>query len=376
MVKVKIDNLLLSPKDIKPSSNKFEVLGVLNPAAIRLKDGKILLYIRVIEKLKKTEDAKYFYVPRFVGKDKFKVGIDRFPKSKVVDKDKISIIFKNDIKRLTFISHFRKIFLDKTGLKIEKIEKKPSFFGCKGESELGVEDPRITKIDGMYYMTYVGLSRREGISTYLASSKDGLKWERKGIIFGEQDKDVVLFPEKVKSSYVAFDRPEGNFEFSTPHIWIAYSPDLIHWGKLKAVQLSSKHKDFLRSGAGPPPIKTDRGWLQIFHVVTKVKPRGFWINIKKIFRQEIKLGPDLYSIWVALLDKNNPSKLIAMSHFPIIIPKKKYEISFEDKKVVFPTGIIKDGKFVLIYSGAGDIHISVKKIKLSEIMNSLEKKEV
>ena len=122
---------------------------------------------------------------------------------------------------------------------------RPLFYGLSDDAELGVEDPRITKIGGIYYMTYVGLSRREGISTYLASSKDGLNWERKGIIFGQQDKDVVLFPEAIKGRYVAFDRPEGNFEFSTPHIWIARSKDLIHWGALKAVRLAPKNKNFL-----------------------------------------------------------------------------------------------------------------------------------
>ncbi|MBU0894511.1 MAG: hypothetical protein KKF48_00955 [Nanoarchaeota archaeon] len=371
MVKVKKDKLLLGPKDIKPSSNKFEILGVLNPAAVRLKDGRILLYIRVVERLKKTEDSRYFYVPRFAGKNNFKVVIDKFSKSKVTGEDKIAIIFKNDTKRLTFISHFRRVYLDKSGLKILKIEQKPSFFGLKHDGELGVEDPRITKINKKYYMTYVGLSRREGISTYLAESDDVIRWKRLGIIFGEQDKDVVLFPEKIKNKYVCFDRPEGNFEFSTPHIWIAFSPDLIHWGKLDAVNLGGKNKDFSRIGAGPPPIKTEKGWLQIFHAVTKGVPKGFWISIKKIFGY-VYSDLDDYTIWAALLDKNNPKKLLAKSHLPIIIPKKKYEISFENKKVVFPTGIIQDRKDILLYNGVGDKFVSVKKIKLSEIMKNLD----
>ncbi|MFH1327193.1 MAG: hypothetical protein ABIH59_03645 [archaeon] len=373
MVTIKKDKLLLAPKDIIPSSSKFEVLGVLNPAATRLKDGRIILYIRVIERLKKRKDEKYFYVPRYVGKNKFQIKIDKFSKKQVIGEDEIAIIFKNNIKRLTFISHFRKVYLDKSGLNILKIEQKPGFFGIKDDSEFGVEDPRITKIKDMYYMTYVGLSKREGISTYLASSKDAIKWERKGIIFGEQDKDVVLFPEKIKGSYVAFDRPEGNFEFSTPHIWIAYSKDLIHWGRLKAVQLSPKHKDFSRSGAGPPPIKTDKGWLQIFHAVTNIQPKGFWTEIKKVFGYDLSSSPDIYAVWAALLDNKDPKKLISRSHIPVIIPKKKYEISFEGKKVIFPTGIIKDGKYVLLYSGAGDIHVTVKKIKIKDILNSLEK---
>jgi len=377
MVKVRKDKLLLSPEDFKPSSNKFKILGVLNPAATRLPDGRILLYVRVIERLKKTHDDRYFYAPRFIGKKEFKIKIDKFSKRKVRGEDEIAIIFNNNVKRLTFISHFRRVYLDKKGLNVLKIEQKPAFFGFRHGAELGVEDPRITQIEGKYYMTYVGLSIKESISTYLASSEDCLKWKKHGIIFGQQDKDVVLFPEKIKGKYVCFDRPEGNFRFSIPHIWIAYSPDLIHWGGFKTVQLASNHKDFSRTGVGPPPIKTEKGWLQIFHAVTNIHPKGFWNAIREAFGNHIEASPDIYAIWAALLDKENPKKLLARSHIPIIIPRKKYEISFEGKKVVFPTGIVRSRRkrHVLLYCGAGDTHVTVKKIRLKDILETLDKKE-
>lgn len=371
MVKIKKDKILLIPQDIKPTSKKFEVLGVLNPAATRLPDGRILLYVRVLERLKKRKDSKFYYVPRYIGKNKFEIKIDKFPKNKVEGEDEIAIIFKNNIKRLTFISHFRRVYLDSSGLNILKVEQKPAFFGLRSDSELGVEDPRISKIADKYYMTYVGLSRDEGISTYLAESSDAIRWKRLGIIFGEQDKDVVLFPGKVKNKYVCFDRPEGNFEFSTPHIWIAYSKDILHWGEVKAVQLSPESEKFNRSGAGPPPMSLDEGWLQIFHAVTRITPRNFFSYIKRLFGFEVEPSPDTYAVWAALLSKNNPKKLLARSSSPIIIPKKPYEISFEGKKVVFPTGIVRDGKYILLYSGAGDVNVTVKKIKLKDIMKSL-----
>ncbi len=374
MVKIEKEKLLLYPRDIKPSSKRFEVLGVLNPGALRLSNGRIVLYVRVIERLKKRQDKKYFYVPRFSGIDKFQIKIDKFPKENIVRWDNIAIEFENGTKRLTTLSHLRRVFLDKDGFRVLKIEQRPGFYGISNNSELGVEDPRIVKIEDKYYMTYVGLSKDEGISTYLAVSENGIKWERKGIIFGEQDKDVVLFPEKIKDKYVAFDRPEGNFEFSTPHIWIAYSKDFLHWGELKAVQLLPKHKDFYRNGAGPPPIKTEKGWLFIFHEVSSQKSSGFLSSIKKFLRIKIKQGPDVYTTWVALLDLNNPEKLIARSQSPIIIPKKKYEISFEGKEVVFPTGIIlnENKKDILVYSGAGDVYVTVKKIKLDNILKNLK----
>jgi len=375
MVKVKISKILVKPEDIKPSSKKFEVIGVLNPAAIRLKNRKILLYVRVIERLKKFKDFRYYYSPRFVGKDKYRITIDKFPKSKVAGGDDFGFDFKNKTKRLTCISHLRRIFIDEKGFKILKIEQKPGFYGLLGDGELGIEDARIVEIENKYYMTYVGLSRREGISTYIAVSDNCIEWKRLGIIFGQQDKDVVLFPEKIKGKYVTFDRPEGNFEFSIPHIWIAYSNNLLHWGELKSVNLSLKHEDFDRIGAGPPPIKIDKGWLFLFHAVTALNPSGFQYSIKKVFGIKVEEGPPIYAVWVALLDKDNPGKLIARSNHPIIVPTKKYEISLEGKRVIFPTGLVSNDncKSLLVYSGAGDKVISVKEIRLKDIMKELKR---
>jgi beta-1,2-mannobiose phosphorylase / 1,2-beta-oligomannan phosphorylase len=375
MVKIEKEKILLTPKSIKPSSNKFEVLGVLNPGAARLKDGRIILYVRVIEKLKKTEDSKYFYSPRFVGKKNFQIEIDKFSKDSVVSNTDMDFNFKDGTKRLTYISHLRRVFLDKSGFKILKIDSRPSFFGLSWDAELGVEDPRIAKIGEIYYMTYVGLGRSENISTNFAFSKDCLNWSRKGVIFGEQDKDVVLFPEKIKDRFVAFDRPEGNFEFTPPHMWIAYSKDLEYWGKLKAVSLSKKI-DFSRSGAGPPPIKTEKGWLLIFHAVTRKKYKNALYFIKRSLGFNVNKGleysqDDVYSVWAGLFDFKNPNKLIAKSSKPIMSPNKKENKSFEGKEVLFPTGIIVDKNSILLYSGFGDSLVGVSKIKLKDVLDSL-----
>lgn len=376
MIKIRGEKVLVKPDDLKPSSKDFEILGVLNPGATRLSDERIILYIRVIERLIKFEDEKYYYSPRYVGEDKFKIVIDKFEKNKVASSTDFGFDFKDGTKRLTYISHFRRVVLDKTGLKIISIEQKPSFYGLKWDAELGVEDARLTKVGDTYFMTYVGLSRKENVSTYLAISKDCFNWYRRGIIFEEQNKDVVIFPEKVNGRYVAFDRPEGGFEFTSPHIWIAYSKDGEFWGKLKAVSLFKKGEVIFRSGSGPPPIKTDKGWLLFFHVVTKEKKKlSFW---ERYFRREdpstIDYSPDdCYSVWSALFDMNVPSKLIYRSKGPILIPKKKREISFEGKKVIFPTGVVQDKDYILLYCGLGDRYVGVKKIKIKDVLKSLER---
>ncbi|MDO8508290.1 MAG: hypothetical protein Q7S27_01245 [Nanoarchaeota archaeon] len=376
MIEIKKEGIILKPSNIKPTSTEFQVIATINPGAIRLPNNDILLYVRVIEKLIKDQDEKYYYAPRMTGEESFKLILDKFDKKKIAVKNPLDFVLKDETKRLTYISHFRRIILDKNGFKIKSIDKKPCFYGLAWDSELGVEDPRITKIGKLYLMTYVGLSRSANVSTYLAISKDCKKWYRRGIIFQEQNKDVVILPELINKNYIALNRPEGSFQFSQPHIWISYSNDLEKWGKSKPIELSKKGEwDSDRVGAGPPPIKTKEGWLLIYHGVKENTQRATTLmkKIKFLFgKREKRLS---YDVGAALLEYNNPHKIIFKSKNPIILPIKKYEKgTFENKDVVFPTGLIEDlnKKDLLIYSGGGDIVTTVKKVSLKKILDTLE----
>ena len=379
MIKVKKEKVLITPKMIKPSLPGLEVLGTFNPGAARLPNGDIVLYVRVMEKLAKFEDKKYVYSPRMTGENEFRMKIDRFDKKIVERESELDFVFKDSTKRLTFVSHFRRVVLDKSGFIIKSIDSKPSFYGLKWDGELGVEDSRITKINDLYVMTYVTLSREENISTSYAISNDCLTWYRRGIIFGEQDKDVVMFPEMINNTYVAFDRPEGNFQFSLPHIWISYSENLEFWGEPKSIAISKEGEwDYSRNGAGPPPIKTKDGWLFHYHVVAEYEA------VKNLFEgKKIKIGLTdeagqkyVYSVGAALLDLKNPSKVIARAPCPILIPDRPYEKGiFENKSVVFPTGMLLDenGRDILIFSGGGDVVVSVKQVALKDILDAMKK---
>jgi beta-1,2-mannobiose phosphorylase / 1,2-beta-oligomannan phosphorylase len=149
--------LLITPEMIKPSSKYLKVIGTINPAAVRGDGGKIILYVRVIERLKVLEDKNYFYSPRMVGEKDYELKIDRFHKKDVSNSSEFDIIFHDTTKRLTFISHLRRVVLDETGFNILSIDKKPTFYGIASDSELGIEDPRIVQIEGKYVMTYVSL---------------------------------------------------------------------------------------------------------------------------------------------------------------------------------------------------------------------------
>jgi len=352
-----IDKLLLTPKDLKPSFANWTVMGALNPGAIRLPNNKIILFVRVAEQ-SHLHKGKLLHCPIVTAGKVYKTKTEKIKKADIREKEDNVVFLKNGTCRLTTFSHFRKVILGENGFDIEHIGTKAAFTGTATEGQYGVEDSRIVKIKDNYLLTYVTVSKNEGISTSLAVSKDLVNWKRKGIIFREQNKDVVIFPEKIKGKYVALHRPEGFFSFSKPSIWISYSPDLTYWGREKSIiqpRTNSWEQD--RIGSGAPPIKTKEGWLEIYHGVKK-----------KDDKKE-------YSAGAILLDLKNPEKILARSpkDKPLFAPTKKHEKKGFISNVVFPTGAVADlnKKDLLIYLGGADSVISVKKLKLNDILNHM-----
>ncbi|MFQ5531887.1 MAG: glycoside hydrolase family 130 protein [Candidatus Nanoarchaeia archaeon] len=350
--------LLLKPKDLKPSFKKWSVEGVLNPAAVRV-DGKIILYTRVAE-VAGSKHKQLKTCPVVMSEEDYKKHYKKLHKEKVFKMAGSVVQIKNGMCRLSTISHFRKVELSSDGMTVKKIHQHPAFVGKEGDGKYGVEDPRIVKIGNTYYMTYVAVMGHEGVCTNLAISKDLRKWERKGIIFREQNKDAFLFPEKIRGRYVALHRPEGFFEFSKPSIWISHSPDMKYWGDEKSIMRPRKDSwEEHRMGGGAPPIKTKKGWLLIYHGVKNVRDKS------------------TYSAGAALLDLKDPSKVIARSpkNKPLIKPGEKYEKSGFIDNVVFPTGAVlsNDKKDLLIYAGGADSIVSVKKIAIKDIFRHMKK---
>ena len=350
--------LLVKPEDLNPSFPNWSIKGVMNPAAIRLPDNKIALFARVAER--PTRKGRLF-CPVIVGSD-YKTMPEKISKRDIAKQSRDVVYLKSGVCRLTVFSHFRKIILNEDGVDVEHFGERPVFTGTPTEGQYGVEDPRFVKIKRRYLMTYVTVSLHEGVSTSLAVSNDFINWKRKGIIFREQNKDVVIFPEKIKGKYVALHRPEGFFKFSRPSIWISYSPDLVYWGREKSIiNPRSNSWDEDRIGSGAPPIKTKYGWLEIYHGVKNIKGKKF----KKF-----------YSAGAILLDLKNPEKVLARSpvNKPLFEPTHSFEKKGFINNVVFPTGIVPDlnKKDLLIYSGGGDSVITVKKIPLKYIFNNME----
>ena len=194
----------------------------------------------------------------------------------------------------------------------------------------GCEDPRLVYLDNRFYMTYTSYSPK-GPKVSMASTKNFFQWERYGVVLPDMDdKDAVLLPEKIKGKYVMFHRP------MTPprSIWIAYSEDLVAWNDSKMVMAPIEGRwDGVGIGSASPPIKTEKGWLVIYHGVDE---------------------DAVYRLGIALFDLKDPSSLISRYSEPIFGPEEDYELHGEVKEIVFATGICEIEETYFIYYGAAD----------------------
>ena len=216
--------------------------------------------------------------------------------------------------------------------------------------EFGVEDPRITRIDGYYYITYSAYSRF-GVRIGLARTKDFESVERISFISESDMRNIVLFPEKINGLYYRLDRPHTHI---IPwSIWISSSPDLIHWGNSKAIICPLKyHWDEMKVGPGTPPIRTDEGWLHIFHGVFQT------------------MDGAIYRLGVALHDLHHPEVIRGVSDEWILQPEKSYERVGYVHNVVFSCGMVKIGDDdLLIYWGGADTVLCVGTAKISKLID-------
>lgn len=199
----------------------------------------------------------------------------------------------------------------------------------------GVEDPRITFLDGAYYITYSAYSKH-GVRIGLAKTSDFKSVERVAFITQVDYRNTVLFPEKINGRYAKLDRPHS--DISPWSMWISFSPDLVHWGDSKVILKPEKyHWDEMKIGPGAPPIKTEKGWLNIYHGVFET------------------MDGAVYRLGVCLHDLNDPSKIIGVSDRWILQPEDQWELVGYVHNVVFTCGAVpeEDGTLKL-YWGAAD----------------------
>lgn len=215
-------------------------------------------------------------------------------------------------------------------------------------------DPRITPFEDRYYITYAAHGTM-GVRVCMATTLDFLHFERIGYVSQPDNRNGVLMPEKFGGRYVRFDRPTVAYgQGGKGDMWISYSPDLIHWGDSKPVMCTRPERwDGHKIGAGAVPIKTGEGWLMVYHGVYE------------------RCNGLIYRAGVALLDLEDPSKVVARSRGYILGPQEEYERIGDVDNVIFVTGnVLEDDGSVKLYYGGADTVMCLAEAQLEDLIDA------
>jgi len=337
------ENPLLIPKDLQPEVAGLQVISLLNPGVFFYQD-KIWLLVRVAEGGVSKEGVIYFPVLNATGN----MEVIEVPLN---DPDLIStdarVVNYKGLDYLTTISHLRLLCSD-DGIKFyEPVGYKP--ITGKGELErFGIEDCRVTQIEDTYFLTYTAVSEN-GVGVGLKITRDFISFENRGMILPPHNKDCAIFDEKINGKYFALHRPSST-EIGGNYIWLAESPDGLHWGNHQCIiKTRTGSWDSARVGAGAAPIKTDKGWLEIYHGANEKHQ---------------------YCLGAFLMDLNRPAKILGRTMEPIMVPTEKYELSGFFGFVVFTIGHIVNGDELTIYYGAADEFVCGAKFSIQEILSA------
>ena len=246
-----------------------------------------------------------------------------------------------------------------------KVEPDP-IIEMKDEEILRAYDPRLTVIGDEVFMTFA-VDTRHGLRGGIARTR-GLRRFDLISLSAPDNRNMVLFPEKVGGMYLRLERPMPVYSrggVDRFDIWISESPDLIHWGRS---ELLAGVEDFPfandKIGPGAPPLKTDRGWLVFTHAVDRDESRGKNGWEKKWTKR--------YCAGVMLLDLNDPYRVLGICRDPLLAPDEAYESEEGFRtNVIFPTGAVleKDGT-VKIYYGASDTVIALATAKVDDLIEA------
>ena len=337
-------NPLLSPKDLTPSRPGMVIECVLNPGVFRYQD-KTWLVLRVAERPHQEKGIISFPVHTPEGQ----IEILHFDaEDPLLDASDPRIVRYDGKYYLTTLSHLRLVCSDDQ-IHFKEPPGSPPLMGLGSQETFGIEDCRVSTMADGYHLTYTKVSGY-GVGVGYMYTTDWKHFERRGMIFPPHNKDCAFFEEQINGKYYALHRPSSP-ELGGNYIWIAESPDRLHWGNHQLLATTRPGKwDSERIGAGAAPIRTEKGWLEIYHGATK-KHR--------------------YCLGALLLDLNDPSKVIARSDEPIMEPVMAYEQTGFFGNVIFTNGHLVQGDKVTIYYGASDEVICGAHFSIHEILNSL-----
>ena len=220
-------------------------------------------------------------------------------------------------------------------------------------------DPRICEIDGRYYLSWVNLTPH-GTTIGIAVTDDFETWEQLEDATYPVARNGVLFPRKINGEYVLLVRPCDRGHTPYGDIFIQHSPDLKYWGKYRFVMGPVRNWEMTKVGAGPTPIETDIGWLAFYHgVITSCN--GF-----------------TYSMGAAILDINDPSKVLHRADSFLLAPHELYETVGDVPNVVFPCAALTDADTgrIAIYYGAADTSVALAFTTVDETVDYILKHDM
>ena len=337
-------NPLLSPKDLKASSDGLQITCLLNPGVFTFQN-KTWLLIRVAERPAQSDTVISF--PVLTGNGETEIIEIQKDDPDLIATDARVINYKG-VDYLTTLSHLRLVYSD-DGINFYEPEGYSSLVGEGMLQSFGIEDCRVAFLDNKYWLTFTAVSGN-GVGVGLRTTTDWKNFKAYGMMLPPHNKDCAIFEEKINGLYYCLHRPSsvdigGNF------IWIASSPDGIYWGNHQCIIKTRKSLwDSARVGAGAAPIKTEKGWLEIYHGANEQHQ---------------------YCLGAFLMDINDPYKVIARTEIPIMVPTAAYETTGFFGNVVFTNGHIVNGDTVTIYYGASDEFVCGATFSIKEIFSLL-----
>lgn len=328
---------------MRPSRPDFKIECLLNPGAFRF-EGRIWLLVRVAERPEQNSGVTTIPVMNEAGE----IDILQFDNADpLLDRSDPRVFRYNGRDYLSTLSHLR-LVSSKCGIHFEEEPAAP----IVGEGPLetyGIEDCRVACIDGCYYLTFTAVSSN-GVGVGCRSTHDRRRFENHGVMLPPHNKDCALFEHRINGRWYALHRPSSP-ELGGNYIWIAESPDGVHWGGHRCLAHPRPGMwDSVRIGAGAAPIRTRRGWLEIYH------------------------GADerhRYCLGAMLLDLEQPWRVLARPETPLMEPTESYETNGFFGEVIFTNGHIVEGDCLTVYYGAADSVICGARFSIQQILDML-----
>ena len=263
------------------------------------------------------------------------------------------------VEDLTGISHLTAA-RSANGIDGWAIDPRPLLAPADGiaSEQWGFEDPRVVFVPELerWVITCTAYGPA-GPAVFLATTEDFTTVERHGIVRHPDDKNAALLPERIDGKWILFHRPKTEYGGARGEILLSRSPDLVSWSAPEQVLQPRRGSwwDSLRIGIGPPPLRTEHGWLLIYHGVKQT------------------VSGSIYRVGLALTDLDEPTRLLHRLPQWVLAPLAPYEREGDVPNTVFPCGLVhdQDRGEIRLYYGAADTTICLATALLDDLLDAL-----